>query len=72
MVPDISVIDAYIRHERRDYQARVAAAELGQIVPRTLPSIRPVHRVLLLVLLAVFLLVFLKRTGKRTQKDARL
>ena len=39
MVPDITVINVYIRHERRDYQARVAAAELGQIVPRTLPSI---------------------------------
>ena len=39
MVPDVDILNTYIRYERRDYLQRMAAAARGQIVPHTLPCI---------------------------------
>lgn len=39
MVPDLPILNGYIRHERRDYQRRLQAAAQGQVLPRNLPLI---------------------------------
>ena len=39
MVPTTNILNRYIQHERDNYEYRVAAAAVGQIVPRSLPGI---------------------------------
>lgn len=43
MVPHVSILDSYLRHERRDYRNRSSAAARGVTVRRTLPVIDKVN-----------------------------